>query len=164
MKFVAALVALLVPSSLGFMPVSQNLDKRITNRMLEMQAKRPTKGANFNYDPSNYKDSNDGNYRRLGDQLAAAKAEDEQLKRERDELLRKEQMAQMFLKQEEKTFWDTPDKTIVGRSDQYFVPPSVLQVIGKMCILVVAAFQYMFSNLMPLNFINQMIWIINSSV
>jgi len=37
----------------------------------------PSKGAGFNYDPSNYKDSNNANYRRLTDQLAAVKAEDE---------------------------------------------------------------------------------------
>lgn len=128
MKFVAALIALLVPGSLGFVPVSQNAFSRQTL----MMSKRPTKGASFNYDPSNYKDSNDGNYRRLGDQLAAVKAEEDQLKRERDELLRKEQMALMFIKQENATFWDTPDNSIVGTSDKYFVSPSVLQVIDDL--------------------------------
>jgi probable Rubsico expression protein CbbX len=90
---------------------------------------KAAKGTKFNYDPSNYKDSNDSNYRRLGDALAAAKAEDEQLKREREELMRKEEMAKMFLKKENSTFWDTPDDVIVGTSDKYFVSPDVLQVI-----------------------------------
>ena len=50
-------------------------------------------GTGFNYDPSNYKDSaNEGNYRRLSDQMAAVKAEEEKLAREREELIRKEKM------------------------------------------------------------------------
>ena len=90
------------------------------------------KMGNFNYDPSNYKDSNSGNYRRLGDQLAAAKAEDEQMKRERDELIRKEQMAAMFLRKENETFWNTAPETIVANTDKYFIPPEVLQVIDDL--------------------------------
>lgn len=95
-------------------------------------SQKPAKGAGFNYDPSNYKDSNSGNYRRLGDQLAAAKAEDEKLARERDEIIRKEQMAAMMLRKENETFWGTPDSTIVATSDRFFVPPSVLQVIDDL--------------------------------
>eukprot|EP01036_Dinobryon_divergens_P026479 gene26479-35138_t len=93
---------------------------------LQMSTK---KGAGFNYDPSNYKDSNSANYRRLTDQLAAVKAEDEKLKRERDELLRKEAMAEMFLKRENSTFWDTPGDKVIATSDRYFVSPEVLQII-----------------------------------
>lgn len=93
---------------------------------------RPSKGTGFNYDPSNYKDSNDANYRRLGDQLAAVKAEDEKLKRERDEIIRKEQMAAMFLKKENETFWATPGNTVVATSDKFFVPPEVLQIIDDL--------------------------------
>lgn len=94
-----------------------------------MMAQRGTK---FNYDPSNYKDSNDANYRRLGDQLAAAKAEDEKLKAERAEILRKEQMAEMFLKKENETFWNTPGSTVVATPDKYFVNPGVIQVINDL--------------------------------
>lgn len=86
-------------------------------------------GAGFNYDPSNYKDSNSANYRRLTDQLSAAKAEDEKLKRERDEIIRKESMAAMFLRKENSTFWDTPGDQIVATSDKFFVDPEVLQII-----------------------------------
>lgn len=90
----------------------------------------PTKsGAGFNYDPSNYKDSNSGNYRRLSDQLAARAAEDDKLVKEREELMRKEQMALMFLKQENSTFWDTPGDKIVATHEDFFVDPAVLKVI-----------------------------------
>lgn len=90
---------------------------------------KPSKGTGFNYDPSNYKDSNDANYRRLTDQLAAVKAEDDKLQREKEELIRKENMALMFLKQENATFWNTPSDKVVGASDAFFVPPEVLQII-----------------------------------
>lgn len=89
-------------------------------------------GAGFNYDPSNYKDSNSANYRRLTDQMAAAKAEEEQLTREREELIRKETMAAMLLKKENTTFWETPGSTVVGSADKYFIPPEVLQVIDDL--------------------------------
>merc|ERR1711871_1341224 len=90
-------------------------------------------GASFNYDPSNYKDSaNEGNYRRLSDQQAAIKAENDKLEREREELIRQEKMAKMFLKQENETFWGTPGDTIVATSDKFFVPPSVIQVIDDL--------------------------------
>lgn len=93
---------------------------------------RPSKGTGFNYDPSNYKDSNDANYRRLGDQLAAVKAEDDKLKRERDEIMRKEAMAAMMLRKENETFWGTPGNTVVATSDKFFVPPEVLQIIDDL--------------------------------
>lgn len=95
----------------------------------ELYMSTPVKGAGFNYDPSNYKDSNSGNYRRLSDQLAARKAEEDKLMKEREELLRKEQMAAMFLKKENSTFWDTPGDLVVATSDKFFVDPAVLQVI-----------------------------------
>jgi probable Rubsico expression protein CbbX len=97
-----------------------------------MSAKGGKGGANFNYDPSNYKDSNDANYRRLTDQLAAVKAEDEKLKRERDEIIRKEQMAAMFLRKENETFWNTPSDLKVATSDKFFVDPEVLQIIDDL--------------------------------
>lgn len=90
------------------------------------------KGAKFNYDPSNYKDSNSGNYRRLTDQLAAVKAEDDKLKREREEILRKEAMEALFIKRENETFWNTPDDAIVGTSDKFFVSPEVIRVISDL--------------------------------
>jgi probable Rubsico expression protein CbbX len=90
------------------------------------------KGTKFNYDPSNYKDSNSGNYRRLGDQLAAVKAEEDKLNREREEILRKEQMAAMFLRKENSTFWDTPGSTVVGTNDKYFIAPQILSVIDDL--------------------------------
>jgi len=92
-----------------------------------------SKGTKFKYDPSNYKDSaNEGNYRRLSDQLSAAKAEDEKLKREKDELIRKENMAKAFLSKENATFWDTPGDKVVGTSEQFYIPPRVLQVISDL--------------------------------
>jgi hypothetical protein len=90
------------------------------------------KKMGFNYDPSNYKDSNSANYRRLSDQLAAVKAEEDQMKRERDELIRKEQMAAMLLKKENETFWNTAPDTIVGTPEKYFIPPQVLGVIDDL--------------------------------
>jgi len=89
-------------------------------------------GVSFNYDASNYKDSNSANYRRLGDQLAAAKAEDEKKNAEREEILRKEQMAAMFLKRENDTFWNTPGSQVMASSDKFFVPPQVLQIIDDL--------------------------------
>jgi len=99
-----------------------------------MQAGRKKgQGSNFNYDSSNYVDSkNDGNYRRLTDQLSAAKAEDEKLKAERDELVRKETMEKMFLAKENSTFWGTDPELIVANSDEFFVKPEVLQVIADL--------------------------------
>eukprot|EP01035_Chromulina_nebulosa_P016822 gene16822-22306_t len=84
------------------------------------------------YDPSNYKDSNSGNYRRLSDQLAAVKAEEEQKQKERDELIRKEQMAKLILKKENETFWNTPSDQIIGTPDKFFIPPSVLEIIDDL--------------------------------
>jgi len=89
----------------------------------------PKKGAGFNYDPSNYKDSNSGNYRRLSDQLAAKKAEEEQLLKEREEIIKREQMEAMLLKQEADKFMNTPPDTVVATNEKYYVPPEVLQVI-----------------------------------
>lgn len=97
-----------------------------------MSDKKPKGGVSFNYDSSNYKDSNSGNYRRLGDQLAAAKAENEKLHKEREDLIRKEQMAEMFARQENSTFWNTPGDKIMASSDKFFVPPQVLQVIDDL--------------------------------
>lgn len=90
-------------------------------------------GAGFNYDPSNYKDSaNEGNYRRLSDQQAAIKAEDDKLAREREEIIRQEKMKKMLLKQENATFWETPGDKVVATSEKFFVPPSVIQVIDDL--------------------------------
>ena len=100
---------------------------------LDLPKNDDKKATGFNYDPSNYKDSaNEGNYRRLGDQLAAVKAEEDKLNREREELIRKEKMEAMFLKQENETFWNTPDDSIVATSDKFFVPPSVISVIDDL--------------------------------
>lgn len=97
-----------------------------------MMSTKPTKGAGFNYDPSNYKDSNSANYRRLSDQLAARKAEEEALMKERDELMKKERMASMILRQESDLFWNTPNDKIVATNEKFFVPPEVLQVISDL--------------------------------
>lgn len=126
----AAVIVLLSSAGvLGFVPSTQNQAARSVQ--LSMSGK-PAKGAGFNYDPSNYKDSNSGNYRRLSDQLAAAKFEDEELKRERDEIIRKEQMVNMLLRKENETFWNTPGETVIATADRYFVSPSVLQVINDL--------------------------------
>lgn len=97
-----------------------------------MSTKQPVKGTGFNYDPSNYQDSNSGNYRRLTDQLAARQAEEEKLKREREEIIRKEKMAEMFIKQENETFWNTPNDRQVATADKFFVDPEVLQIISDL--------------------------------
>jgi hypothetical protein len=126
----AAVVALLSSAGvMAFVPSSQHHAAR--SSALSMSGK-PAKGAGFNYDPSNYKDSNSGNYRRLSDQLAAAKFEDEELKREREEIIRKEQMANMILRKENETFWQTPGETVIATADKYFVSPAVLQVIDDL--------------------------------
>lgn len=125
-----AVVALLSSAGvLGFVPTAPQQTAKISQ--LSMSGK-PAKGAGFNYDPSNYKDSNSGNYRRLSDQLAAAKFEDEELKRERDEIIRREQMETMLLRKENETFWDTPGDKVIATADRYFVSPSVLQVINDL--------------------------------
>ena len=125
----AAIVALL--SSAGVMGFAPSTHQQ-TVRSSQLTMAGPAKGAGFNYDPSNYKDSNSGNYRRLSDQLAAAKFEDEELKRERDELIRKENMANMILRRENETFWDTPGDKIIATSENYFINPRVLQVIDDL--------------------------------
>lgn len=80
----------------------------------------------------------------MTDQLAAVKAEDEKLKRERDELIRKEAMADMFLRRENSTFWDTPgmlyllyfDKPSLFTTKNYFQGTKLLQLlIGTLCPL-----------------------------
>jgi hypothetical protein len=125
-----AVVALLSSAGvLGFVPTTPQQTAKIAQ--LSMSGK-PAKGAGFNYDPSNYKDSNSGNYRRLSDQLAAAKFEDEELKREREEIIRKEQMVNMLLRKENETFWETPGDKIIATADRYFVSPAVLQVINDL--------------------------------
>jgi probable Rubsico expression protein CbbX len=140
-----SLVALLA-SAEAFAPASTRM--RSGNAALQMSAppdsytNKPKlglpknddkKATGFNYDPSNYKDSaNEGNYRRLGDQLAAVKAEEDKLNREREELIRKEKMEAMFLKQENETFWNTPGDQIVASSDKFFVSPSVISVIDDL--------------------------------
>jgi hypothetical protein len=121
-----------VLSSAGVMGFAPSTLQQIA-RSSQLFAAPPAKaGAGFNYDPSNYKDSNSGNYRRLSDQLAAAKFEDEQLKRERDELVRKENMANMILRQENATFWDTPGDKLIATSDSHFISPAVLAVISDL--------------------------------
>jgi hypothetical protein len=118
---------LLLLSASAFHPLSSLRRNDFTS--LLMSVKQPVKGAGFNYDPAKYQDSNSGNYRRLSDQLAARKAEDEKLARERDELIRKEKMAEMLIKQENSTFWDTPDDKIVATSDKFFIDPNILRII-----------------------------------
>jgi len=129
-RFVLAaliVISALLQCTIGFMISSQ----RSRSGVVMMSDKKP-KGVAFNYDSSNYKDSNSGNYRRLGDQLAAAKAEDEKKNKEREELIKKEQMEKLFLKRENATFWDTPNDKIIATSDKYFIPPQVLQVIDDL--------------------------------
>lgn len=129
MMIVATILVSFLASSGAFAPASISSSRSA----LQMSVKQPTKGTGFNYDPSNFKDSaNQGNYRRLGDQLAAAKAEEDKLLKERDELIRKEKMAEMFLRQENATFWDTPGDKIVATADSFYVSPDVLQIIDDL--------------------------------
>ena len=89
-----------------------------------------SKGTKFKYDPSNYRDSaNDGNYRRLSDAMAAAKAEDEKLAAEAKAILEAEAKEKAFLAQENATFWNTPGDQVICDSSELFIPPNVLQVI-----------------------------------
>jgi hypothetical protein len=147
----AAVIVLLSSAGvLGFVPSTQNQAARSVQ--LSMSGK-PAKGAGFNYDPSNYKDSNSGNYRRLSDQLAAAKFEDEELKREREEIIRKEQMVNMLLRKENETFWNTPGETVIATADRYFVSPSVLQVINDLDNQLIGLKPVSSTYLLPLFFI-----------
>ena len=124
----AATLILLACSAEGFSPFASPSVRRGAASL------KMAKGTGFNYDPSNYKDSaNEGNYRRLSDQLAAVKAEDDKLNAERQQIIRKEKMETMFLKQENDTFWNTPGDKIVGTSDQFFIPPEVLNVSANEC-------------------------------
>ena len=41
-------------------------------------------------------------------------------------------MEKMLLKQENETFWNTPGDLTVANSDQFFVPPNVIQVIDDL--------------------------------
>lgn len=118
-------------SSLRMSDYKPTFGKKEKNSNFSGEVKKG-KGAGFNYDPSNYKDSNDANYRRLGDQMAAVKAEDEKLQREREEILRKEQMAAMFLRKENETFWNTQGDSVVAESGSAFIDPEVLQVISDL--------------------------------
>lgn len=95
-------------------------------------AAKKGRGVSFNYDSSNYKDSNDSNFRRKEDRLAAERDEAERQMRARNEMIRKEEMALMFLKKENATFWDTPEDSIVANSDNFFIDPEVLQVISDL--------------------------------
>jgi len=106
--------------------------RAITNKGSLSMVEKKGKGVAFNYDSSNYKDSNSANYRRLGDQLAAAKAEDEKKMKEREELIKKEEMANLFLRRENETFWNTPLDKTMATSDQFFIPPSVTQIIDDL--------------------------------
>lgn len=90
------------------------------------------KGVGFKYDPSNYKDTNDKNFVRLKDQLAAKKADEEKMQREREQILRKEKMAELFLQKEASVFWDTDPNLQVATSDRMFIDPKVLQVISDL--------------------------------
>lgn len=128
-QFSSAVVVLLFVGNEAFSTKYCSL-KACNLRMSQAPPKKS--GAGFNYDPSNYKDSNNANYRRLSDQLAAAKAEQEQLLKERNELLKKEQMADMILRQETDKFMNTPDNTVVAQSEKYFIPPEVLNVLSDL--------------------------------
>jgi len=64
--------------------------------------------------------------------MAAVKAEEEKLLKEREELIRKEKMAEMLLKQENATFWETPGNKIIATANEFYVPPEVLQVIDDL--------------------------------
>lgn len=128
MYYTIGVIVILLASTEAFLPATGTCSTTRV-RTLQMSSKQPVKGAGFNYDPSNYMDSNSGNYRRLSDQLAAKKAEEDQLRKERDELLRKEKMQEMFLRQENATFWETPDDKVIGTSDQFYVSPEIEQII-----------------------------------
>lgn len=88
--------------------------------------------AGFNYNPSDFRDSNSGNYRRLSDQLAAAKYEEEKMKKEADEIERKQKMAELLKQQESNVFFNTPPDKVVATSDKYFVSPDILRVIADL--------------------------------
>lgn len=108
------------------------VSSRQSRSSLLSMSEKPSGGVGFKYDPSNYRDSNSGNYRRLTDQLNAAKAEEEEKLKEREEILRKEKMAKLIAQKEEETFWKTPTETIVATTEKYFVPPEVQEIINDL--------------------------------
>merc|ERR1719267_528502 len=112
-------------------PVAGGGDPYAYNKpKLNMPTNDDSKGTKFKYDPSNYRDSaNDGNYRRLSDAMAAAKAEDEKLAAEAKAILEAEAKEKAFLAQENATFWNTPGDQVICESSELFIPPNVLQVI-----------------------------------
>jgi hypothetical protein len=63
------LLATSLLTATGFMPTAP-----VRMQRNSFDLKMQERGANFNYDPSNYKDSNDGNYRRLYYKIYAIKA------------------------------------------------------------------------------------------
>ena len=89
----------------------------------------PKRGVGFNYDPSDYRDSNSGNYRRLSDQLAAKKDEDEKKLKEREEILRKERMQKFEKDQLEKRIQElmVSDEVIVQKGE-LALDPSILKI------------------------------------
>lgn len=125
-QLVATFLGVFSVSTYGF-HVTKSMNSYVTATALQSE-----KGAGFKYDPANYQDSNSGNYRRLSDQLAAVKAEEEQLLKEREEIMRKESMKKMILKQENDTFWNTPDDKLMATADKFFIPPEVLQIIDDL--------------------------------
>jgi peptidyl-tRNA hydrolase len=52
--------------------------------------------------------------------------------KEREELLRKEQMQAMLLKAEMDKFMNTPGDSVVATSDSFSIPPTVLQIIDDL--------------------------------
>ena len=66
--------------------------------------------------------------------------------RERAEILRKESMAEMFLKKENATFWETPSDSIVASSEKFFIDPEVLQVITDLDNQLIGRFHSFFSD------------------
>lgn len=89
----------------------------------------PKKGIGFNYDPSDFRDSNSGNYRRLSDRLAAKKAEDEKLEKEREELIRKEQMEKFEKEQMEKRVQELLESDeIIATPEDVVIDPAVEKI------------------------------------
>jgi SpoVK/Ycf46/Vps4 family AAA+-type ATPase len=60
------------------------------------------------------------------------KAENEKMEKEAQQIKRKEEMASLFLKRENGTFWDTAGDTVVATSDKFFVDPRVTAVIDDL--------------------------------
>lgn len=88
----------------------------------------PAKGIGFNYDPSQFKDKNSGNYRRLTEQLERSKKEEESMTNSE----KKELMLEKMKKQRDDVFRNTPLNTSYNVHDYLTLPPAVEAILAQL--------------------------------